>query len=322
MPAGPLALTIAGALALSAGTLAIAGAQPAAAPASQTAPAALPIPFVVGEGDHRFDSATVTKGLIAVHFLLKTECPYCMKHTRDYARRSAEVAGVRHIFLKPDDAAAVDAWRTQAVGGEPAIDIYRDADAALATGFGIPDGYSFHGETVHFPATVVIDAATGKELFRHVGTSNADRLAFDDFAKKVAAATVDAATTQGHAEKGLAVKGYDVVSYADGKPEKGKDTITSKHRGVTYRFASEARRDRFAANPEQFAPAYGGWCATAIADGDKVDIEPTNYKVTNGRLFLFYKGLLGNAKKDWDKKEATLTPKADAEWTKITASRK
>ena len=74
MPASPLALTIAGALALSAGTLAIAGAPPAATSASQAAPAALPVPFVVGEGDHRFDSATVTKGLIAIHFLLKTEC--------------------------------------------------------------------------------------------------------------------------------------------------------------------------------------------------------------------------------------------------------
>ena len=33
----------------------------------------------------------------------------------------------------------------------------RDPEAALATLFDSPDGYSFHGQIVHYPALVLID---------------------------------------------------------------------------------------------------------------------------------------------------------------------
>jgi len=35
-------------------------------------------------------------------------------------------------------------------------------------------------------------------------------------------------------------------------------------------------------------------------EGSKVDIDPASYKVTGGRLFLFYKGLIGDALKKWN----------------------
>ena len=73
-------------------------------------------------------------------------------------------------------------------------------------------------------------------------------------------------------------------------------------------------------SPEKYLPAYGGWCATAMARGEKVQIEPSSFKVTNGRLFLFYNGLFGNAIKDWNKDESALTVKADAQWKKIRAN--
>ena len=51
--------------------------------------------------------------------------------------------------------------------------------------FDIPDGYSFHGQIVHYPALVLIDPQ-GREAFRYVGQNNGDRYAFDDFAAKIA----------------------------------------------------------------------------------------------------------------------------------------
>ena len=60
-----------------------------------------------------------------------------------------------------------------------------DPEAALATLFDIPDGYSFHGQIVHYPALVLIDPQ-GREAFRYVGQNNGDRYAFDDFAAKIA----------------------------------------------------------------------------------------------------------------------------------------
>ena len=111
----------------------------------------------------------------------------------------------------------------------------------------------------------------------------------------------------------IALKGYDPVAYlTKNQALKGRKEISAQHRGVTYWFASGENRKVFLASPEKYLPTYGGWCATAMAKGEKVEIDPANFKVTQRRLFLFYKGLWGNARKDWDKEEAGLTAKADA----------
>jgi YHS domain-containing protein len=118
-----------------------------------------------------------------------------------------------------------------------------------------------------------------------------------------------------------AIKGYDPVTYfAPSGPQKGREQIMLEHRGVTYRFVSEENRDRFAADPAKYVPSYGGWCATAMADGRKVDIDPANFKITDGRLLLFYKGLLGDGLKPWNKDEANLLRKADEQWKKLVPS--
>lgn len=115
----------------------------------------------------------------------------------------------------------------------------------------------------------------------------------------------------------VAVKGYDPVSYHGGKPLKGEAKFKLAYRGVVYHFASEENRRKFEESPEKYKPTYGGWCAKAIAYGDKVDIDPKNYKITDGRLFLFYKGVWGDALKDWNKDERNLIVKADEKWKGI-----
>lgn len=124
--------------------------------------------------------------VVAIHFLLKTECPYCLRYTRDYALLAAKSPEVVHLFLKPDSAAEIKAWASKldekAAAAAPRL--YRDADAKLASAFDIPDGYRFHGQSVHYPAVVVL-GGDGKELFRYVGKSNADRLSVKDFQTKL-----------------------------------------------------------------------------------------------------------------------------------------
>ena len=133
---------------------------------------------------------------MTVHFLLKTNCPYSIRHTHDYTMRADEVPGVVHVFLKPDTNEEIAAWSlnladrleqdaavTAEITGLPVI--CRDPEAALATLFDIPDGYSFHGQIVHYPALVLIEPQ-GREAFRYVGQNNGDRYAFDDFASKIA----------------------------------------------------------------------------------------------------------------------------------------
>lgn len=265
---------------------------------------------------------------VALHFLLKTECPVCLMHTQTYHKRAAELPGVVQVFIKPDGEEAIAAWTVKAGSDIP---IHRDADAALAKTLSIPDGYAFHGESVHYSALVLLNG-NGEEVFRYVGKSNADRVKFDDFKAKVAElrAMGGSSPAAKPAAKGpapikeynlgsdkVAIKGYDPVSYFEGKPAAGRKDLTASYRGVNYQFATAAHRDAFTAAPDKYEPEYGGWCAYAMADGEKVDVDPKTYKITDGRLFLFYNGWLGNTLPKWNQDEKGLTRRADVSWRGI-----
>jgi len=117
---------------------------------------------------------------------------------------------------------------------------------------------------------------------------------------------------------GLALGGFDPVSYfADGgaAPLPGDPAITARHDGRVYRFASAASRDRFVADPARWEPAYGGWCAYAVANGYKFEVDPESWIVEDGRLLLFYRGVLGDARAEMQKEGvADGVRKADANW--------
>ncbi len=123
-------------------------------------------------------------------------------------------------------------------------------------------------------------------------------------------------------ESGVILKGYDPVSYFNGaRPVKGKADLKTDLNGVTYLFSSQENQATFLKDPKKYQPAYEGWCATAVVSGDKVDIDPENYKITNDRLFLFYKGWKGDAKKSWTKDEPENIKKADANWPTVRESK-
>lgn len=131
-------------------------------------------------------------------------------------------------------------------------------------------------------------------------------------------------TAQWNLAKGtrLAIDGYDPVAYfAEGgaAPTKGRADLTLEHEGAVYRFASERNRDAFKANPERYEPAFGGWCAWAMLDGEKVEIDPESFLIQNDRLLLFCKGFLADTRSKWSKGDtvAELT-KADGQWQKIS----
>jgi YHS domain-containing protein len=123
-------------------------------------------------------------------------------------------------------------------------------------------------------------------------------------------------------DHGYMLKGYDPVSYFKGtKPQKGQASLKAEADGLTYLFANAENQQEFIKNPKKYIPTYEGWCATAVAGGYKYDIDPENYLVTDGRLFLFYKGWKGDAKKPWLKDPATNTKKADLNWPKVKTTK-
>jgi hypothetical protein len=48
--------------------------------------------------------------MVILHFLLKTECPYCIKHSNDYLEKAASLPDVIQVFIKPDDEKDILQW--------------------------------------------------------------------------------------------------------------------------------------------------------------------------------------------------------------------
>ncbi len=108
------------------------------------------------------------------------------------------------------------------------------------------------------------------------------------FASSAAFALDDAVNTGRFND--TAIKGYDAVAYfTEGKPVKGDAAHEFTWRGGNWRFASQANLDKFKAEPEKYAPQYGGWCAFAMSDrGRTVRIDPEAWHIHDGKLYLNY----------------------------------
>ena len=87
---------------------------------------------------------------------------------------------------------------------------------------------------------------------------------------------------------GVAVRGTDVVAYfTESAPVPGSSDHAYDWSGVTWHFASAENRDAFAANPEAYAPQYGGYCAWAVAAKSELySTQPRNWSVVDGKLYL------------------------------------
>jgi len=122
----------------------------------------------------------------------------------------------------------------------------------------------------------------------------------------------------------LALQGWDPVAYfpeGGGKPAEGSEKLSVVQGGITYRFASDEHRKLFLADPWKYEPAYGGWCAYAMAKGEKVEVDPESFRILDGRLFVFYDGLFANTRKSWLEDEVALLRKADEAWVKLSGEK-
>jgi len=84
----------------------------------------------------------------------------------------------------------------------------------------------------------------------------------------------------------LAVGGYDVVSFHQGSPVEGKPKLTTSWHGASWLFANQDNLDTFLADPEKYAPAYGGYCAWALAENKLAKGKPKHWTIKDGVLYL------------------------------------
>jgi YHS domain-containing protein len=109
-----------------------------------------------------------------------------------------------------------------------------------------------------------------------------------------------------------AINGYDTVAYfTAGKPVKGQDSLVHEWMGAKWKFNSQVNLDLFKANPEKFAPQYGGYCAYGVTQGALVKVEPEQFTVRDGKLYLNYDA---DVQSKWLKDPAGYIKDADAKF--------
>jgi hypothetical protein len=114
---------------------------------------------------------------------------------------------------------------------------------------------------------------------------------------------------------GVAVKGTDVVAYfTEGRVREGERAHSFEWMDAKWRFASAEHRDLFAADPEKYAPAYGGYCAYAVSQGATAPIDPEAWKIVDGRLYL---NLDRDIQQIWEQDVPGYIAKADENWPKL-----
>ena len=113
----------------------------------------------------------------------------------------------------------------------------------------------------------------------------------------------------------VALKGYDPVSYfTPGKPEQGSSQYIFAFDDTTYWFTSAEHRDKFASDPEHYAPQFDGYCAIQLSRGNKVEADPEAFAITNGKLYVFSmkKGMAL-----FGRESVTIAEKANENWPKM-----
>lgn len=110
----------------------------------------------------------------------------------------------------------------------------------------------------------------------------------------------------------LAVSGYDPVAYfVEGRPVEGRKAFEFEWNGATWRFANAENRAAFAADPEKFAPQYGGYCAWAVSQGTTASTEPEVWRIVDGKLYLNYSK---SVQSTWVRDIPGNIAKADKNW--------
>ena len=86
----------------------------------------------------------------------------------------------------------------------------------------------------------------------------------------------------------IAINGYDPVAYSlSNQAVEGNEHYIHVWKEASWLFASEENKNKFMANPEKYAPEYGGYCAFAVSKGFTANTNPEVFELIDGKLYLF-----------------------------------
>ncbi|WP_297771931.1 YHS domain-containing (seleno)protein [uncultured Roseovarius sp.] len=123
-----------------------------------------------------------------------------------------------------------------------------------------------------------------------------------------------------YAEDGVAIRGTDPVAYfKDGMPVQGAPEHALEWNGATWHFASAENRAAFEADPERYAPQYGGFCAWAVAEKGKLySTQPENWAIVDDKLYLNFND---DIETRWQEDVPGFIAQGDARWPEILKSK-
>lgn len=252
----------------------------------------------------------ITEPYAAIHFIPGGSGEQAGTYVKAVLKNAESIAGLAHVFVLTNPGIA---GASAAIPSDAAGRVYIDANGEARRAVDASGRQS---------PLIVILGRDNREIMRSESNHLESFPTWSEFASNFAASTRLPALAHYNLPKGktLAVEGYDVVAYhTQSKAQKGKPEFASSYGGATYHFATAENRSLFGADPEKYLPTYGGWCASAMgAKAEKVEIDPKNFKIKDGRLHLFYKDFFSDALKDWNKHEREWEPAADTNWKKLT----
>ena len=124
-----------------------------------------------------------------------------------------------------------------------------------------------------------------------------------------------AQTTSYFNSNGVAIRGYDPVAYfTENKPVEGSKQYNFSWQGTEWHFKSQENLDAFKANPDKYAPQFGGYCAYGVSEDHKSPTEPAAFTIVNDKLYLNYNK---RVKQMWMKDTKARIEKAESNWVTL-----
>lgn len=115
----------------------------------------------------------------------------------------------------------------------------------------------------------------------------------------------------------LAIEGYDPVAYfTQNQAVEGSKQHQLEWMDASWRFSNAENLARFKADPQKYAPQYGGYCAYAISQNTDAGIDPEQFTLHEGKLYLNYNRSIN---KKWLKDKEQYIIDADRYWPQLTA---
>ncbi len=113
-------------------------------------------------------------------------------------------------------------------------------------------------------------------------------------------------------EDQLALQGYDTTAYfTSGEPVEGAEALVVEWKGAKWQFVTAEDAETFRANPDAYAPQFGGYCTRAMSLQQEVPGDPEVWRLHNGKLYVFFASRGGRA---FDRGPDEMIELAQAHW--------